>query len=310
MMCDHIQPLNGPEMRMPRPAWWSAFSHDGRRLHVCGDDPHIWSWEVDRFRLVGHIKTDLDVLLGPDLHPSLDRVAAGGVDGTVRVWDIQDGREVLSARRHHGGVSTVRFAEGGMSLASAGEDGTVRRTDATTGARLGRLKRLGSRVHGLAASRTGGRLAAVFFRGLRVWGSRLEDIFRFDGLYYHGGEGQSALALPGGGERLWATFRKEPYLRVWNLDAPDGLPRCVELGGPAFGLAFSKGEAMVAVALYREIVLVDAGTFSVVARWAAPNGTARHKDAVCGLSFSPDGRLLASTDVAGGIWVWPIPARG
>src|SRR5262249_10696120 len=98
-MTSSIQPLNEPAMRMPRAAWCTAFSHEGKRLYACGDDPHIWSWDLDGFRLASRVRTDLDVLLGPDLHPSLERVAFGGVDGTVRVWDIEAGTEVLSAAR-------------------------------------------------------------------------------------------------------------------------------------------------------------------------------------------------------------------
>jgi WD40 repeat protein len=302
-------PLNGPDVRMPHSAWWSAFSHDGRRLYTCGDDPHVWAWDVRTFRLSGRVRTNLEVLLGPDLHPSLEQVAAGGVDGAVHVWDIGSGREVLAALRHRGGVSAVRFAGEGRTLASSGVDGTVRLTAVASGERVGRLKRLGSRVHGLAVARTGLRMGAVFFHGVRVWDSDLEDVFRFNGIYYHGGEGQSDLALPGKGERLWVAFRKEPCLRVWDLRATADGPRCIDLGEPAFGLAFSQDETLVAVALYREIVLVDVEGFAVVARWRAPNGTERHRDAVSGLSFSPNGRLLASTDVGGGVWLWPVPAR-
>ena len=308
MTASPVQLVNGPDMRMPPSAWWSAFSHDGRRLYTCGGDPHIWAWDLSTAKLAARIKTELDALLGPDLHPSLERVAAGGGDGTVRVWDIEAGREVLSAGRHQGAVSAVRFADAGQTLASAGVDGTVRLSDADSGARAGRLKRLGSRVHGLAACRTAPRFGAVFFRGVRVWGGDLRDIFRLDGLYYHGGEGQSDLALPGDGDSLWVAFRKEPYLRVWDLRTPgQGPVRTLDPGGPAFELAFSQDEKLVAVALYREIVLVRAATCEVVARWQAPNGTERHQDAVHGLSFSPDDRLLASTDAAGGVWVWPVP---
>jgi WD40 repeat protein len=295
-------------MRMPGSAWWSAFSHDGRRLYTCGGDPAIWVWDVSTSRLVRRIRTGLDALFGPDPHPSLGRLAAGGGDGTVRIWDMEEGREVLSAARHRGGVSAVRFVDGGRTLASAGVDGTVRLTGTASGERIGRLKRLGSRIHGLAACRTTPRFGAVFFRGVRVWGSDLADLFRFDGLYYHGGEGRSDLALPGDGDRLWVTFRREPYLRVWDLRAPGRGPvRALDTGGPAFGLAFSHDEQLVAVALYREIVLVRAATCEVVARWQAPNGGERLHDAVHGLSFSPDGRFLASTDVTGGVWVWPVP---
>jgi WD40 repeat protein len=304
-----LQPVSGPNMRTPRSAWWSAFSHDARRLYTCGGDPSIWVWDIGTSRLVHRITTGLDALLGPDLHPSLARLAAGGSDGTVRVWDLEAGRELLSAARHCGAVSAVRFVADGRTLASAGVDGTVRLTDAASGNRIGRLKRLGSGVHGLAACRTTPRYGAVFFRGVRVWGDDLRDLFGFEGLYYHGGEGQSDLALPGEGGTLWVAFRKEPYIRVWDLLTPSPGPvRTLDPGGPAFGLALSHDEKLVAVALYHEIVLVRAATCQVVSRSQVPNGTERLQDAVHGLSFSPDGRLLASTDVAGGVWVWPVPA--
>jgi uncharacterized protein (TIGR02996 family) len=306
----HLPPLNGPGMRMPRTAAWASFSHDGARIYTCGDDPHIWVWNATGFRLERRIKTALPSLYGPALHPTLDHLAAGGADGTVRIWDLSSGKELLCPERHNGPASPVCFADGGKALASAGTDGTVRLTEVASGKRIGRLKRLGSDIHGLAAARTGLRLGAVHFRGVRVWDQDLQDLFRFDGLYYHGGEGQSDLALPGSGKDLWVTFRQEPGLRIWNLDRPGDPPHTADLGGPAFELAFSPDEKLVAVALYDEIVLLLAETRTEIGRWRAPHGTERWRSSVCGLSFSPDGRLLTSTDVAGGIWVWPVPYPG
>src|SRR5947209_3756529 len=122
MTADRLRPLNGPDLRMPRSAWWSAFSHDGRRLYACGHDPHVWAWDLKGFRPAGRVRTGLDTLFGPDLHPSLERMAAGGGDGTVRVWDIPAGQEVLCVGRHRGAVSAARFADQGRTLASSGED--------------------------------------------------------------------------------------------------------------------------------------------------------------------------------------------
>ncbi len=305
--CRRLAPLNGPTMRMPRSAWWASCSHDGRWIYTTGQDQHVWVWDAERFILRNRFPTGLESLVGSTLHPTKDWLAAGSGDGSVRIWELALGREILCAERHKGAVSAVRFQEDGP-LASAGADGTVRLTDPASGKRAGRLKRLGSAIHGLAGTRTGSRLGAVYFRGVRVWDGDQTDVFHHEGLYYHGGEGQSALALPGRGDRLWVTFRREPYLRVWNLGEGRTDPvKTANLSGPAFSLAFSPDEQWLAVGLYRSIVLLRADTCEVRATWPAPNGVERYQGAVGGLAFSPDGGRLLSTDVAGGIWVWPVP---
>jgi uncharacterized protein (TIGR02996 family) len=306
-----VLPLNGPRMRMPGCVWWSAFSHDGSQLYTCGEDHHIWVWDVASFCLERRIRTGPVALYGRALHPSLERIAAGGADGTVHLWDLSTGQELFNVERHQGAVSAVCFADGGRLLASAGEDGTVRLSDATSGRRVGRLKRLGSRIHGLAASPVGLRLGAVHFRGVRVWDENLEDLLRFDGIYYHGGEGQSDLLFTRDGEHVWVAFRSEPPLRVWDLTETQAPlrrrgERWFDFASQAFEIAFSPRQTRVAVALYYEVLLLRADTGQVIARWEVPNGLERHQGAVDGLAFSPDGRQLATTDVTGGIWVWPV----
>lgn len=65
----------------------------------------------------------------------------------------------------------------------------------------------------------------------------------------------------------------------------------------------------MALALRHELALLDARTQRILAQWAVPTGTERYQGAPGGLAFSPDGRRLVSTDVAGGIWVWPVPTE-
>ena len=53
-------------------------------------------------------------------------VAVGGSDGSVRLWDVRDGRELVTLRGHIAVVDSLDFRSDGSQLVSAGSDGTVR----------------------------------------------------------------------------------------------------------------------------------------------------------------------------------------
>jgi uncharacterized protein (TIGR02996 family) len=120
-----LSPLNGIEMRMPSSAWWASFSHDGQSIYTCGEDRHIWIWDGNTYELRDRLKTKLDRLRGLALHPTREQIAAGGDDGTVRMWDLEDRAEILCVERHAKPVTGVCFVDEGRLLASGGEDGTV-----------------------------------------------------------------------------------------------------------------------------------------------------------------------------------------
>jgi len=61
--------------------------------------------------------------------PDGTRIAAGGADGVLRLWDPADGRALAAVVASAGTVLAVAYAPGGRLVASGGTDGTVRLFD-------------------------------------------------------------------------------------------------------------------------------------------------------------------------------------
>jgi len=178
MTAASLQPLNGPDMRTAAVLRGGRLSHDAGGSTPGAEPAHL---DLSRARERPH-QTPNRRPLGARPAPSSWRLAAGSnPTGPSEVWDIEAGRKSSPPAGTAVAVSAVRFAGRRGDAGVVGRRRDVRLTDAGSGhgwaAQAARLP-----VHGLAAARTAPAFGAVFFRGVRVWGGGLEDIFRLDGL--------------------------------------------------------------------------------------------------------------------------------
>ena len=68
------------------------------------------------------------------------RLASGGVDGTVRLWEVGSRRLLATLQGHTDGVRAVALSGDGRLAASGSFDGTVRLWEAGSGACLRTLR--------------------------------------------------------------------------------------------------------------------------------------------------------------------------
>ncbi len=94
-----------------------AFAPNGEFLAMVRSDRSVDVWDLhkqEKFKLVGHTSAVNTI----DYSPDGQRIATGGGDQFVRVWDASTGRQLLSLESDIGRILDVRFSLRGDTLIS------------------------------------------------------------------------------------------------------------------------------------------------------------------------------------------------
>ena len=256
-------------------------------------EPALAQRFVKQGTLTGHRNMVSSVAFSPDG----ETLVSGSVDTTLRIWDVTSARERRLLRAHSGpfSVNEVRYAPVGNMLALASDARIIAVWDTPTLQRRTVLSGYGEGVASIAFSSDANELASVSWSGtVKVW-----DMLQ---------------------EKVKADFRGPPVVVRWVSLSPDGLTLAVasyddiiqlwdvESGellsttkghAPCFShdgatLALSRGDA-------GQIILWDVKAMQM-------KGTlGEHGGWVASISFSPGGRLLASSGT--GVKLWDVSKR-
>lgn len=135
-MNDYLTRCDGfaPEGTVPLRA--CAFSPDGKYLATGGDDMMVrifgtQTWELER-TFLGHTGSILSLDWSPD---SRYLASGSGTDKVIpqnagenitRIWDIEEGKQMLVLEGHKDGVLAIKWDEKGERLITASDDRTIR----------------------------------------------------------------------------------------------------------------------------------------------------------------------------------------
>lgn len=211
-------------------------------------------------------------------------IAAGGQDGGVRIWDAQTATEHASFRSASNRVDSLAFRADSVLLAVAGQDNVVRVFDVATGSELSPLVGPTGAVNSVTFSPRGSVLAAASDDGnVYLWntgtGARLGTLTGHTSYV-------TDLAFNSDGSVL-ASASEDDTVRLWKV--PGGTSLAV-LEHPANvdAVAFRADGAQLASAAGSVIRVWDVAGRAPVAQLAGHSGT------ITDLTYSPDGRVLAS----------------
>jgi RNA polymerase sigma factor (sigma-70 family) len=234
-------------------------------------------------------------------------LAAATGDGSITIWDVASGKEVVRLQARAAVVlrgapaGGVAFAPDGKRLASAGPDDVVRLWDAATGKLVFRSEG-GKEARALAFS-PDGKLLVTSGTGAvaRVWDAATGQEVR----HLAAPEGGTGLAFSPDGKVL-AIEGGDKVVRLWDLATGKelrraGQPERAGARARVGGVAFSPDGKRLAVSGPKASVwLLDVETGRVVAQL---NG---HDQDVTGVAFSADGRLLASAGADKTVRLWDV----
>ncbi|PSB24622.1 hypothetical protein [Stenomitos frigidus] len=245
-------------------------------------------------RLEGHSSSVLSVSFSPDGKT----LATGSDDNTVKLWDVQAGRELQTLKGHSSSVYSVSFSPDGKTLATGSVDNTVKLWDVQAGREVQTLKGHSSSVWSVSFSPDGKTLATGSADNtVKLWdvqaGRELQT------LKGHSSSVWSVSFSPDG--KTLATGSADNTVKLWDVQAGRELQTLKGHSSSVWSVSFSPDGK----------TLATGSADNTVKLWDVQAGRELqtlkgHSSSVLSVSFSPDGKTLATGSDDNTVKLWNL----
>lgn len=269
-------------------------SSTGRNLVTASSDGSVRLWDV----ATGSEGLRIDDPGAGSVALSADeeRIAAGSLDGLIRIWDWTK-RELRRLEGHDGRVWSLDFNPDGRQVVSGGKDATVRLWEVGTGKELRCFEKHEDSVLSVTFSPGGRRIASGSTdRTICLWKSAGRELRRWNA----SAKGVRSVSFSRDG-LLLLSGSLEGTVSLWELSSGRELRRFEGHEGEVSRACFSPNAQRVA----------SASSDGTIRLWKTSTGRELrrfegHGAAVGSVSFSPDGLHLISGSADGTIRIWKV----
>ncbi|MBD2460345.1 pentapeptide repeat-containing protein [Oscillatoria sp. FACHB-1407] len=288
-----------------------TFSPDGQLLATGDTSGKIHLWFVDTrdhyLTLSGHTDWVYSVAFAPPTAPGgrSHLLASGGEDGTVRLWNLTTGQCLKVLQGHGDWVRSLVFSPDGQLLASGSLDQTIRLWNPITGETLNVLQGHEKWVQSIDFSPDGQTLvSASNDQTIRFWDIRTGTVLRE--LKGHTGSVVSIAFSPDG--QMVASGSWDQTIRLWDVATGKMLS---VLHGHANWIFAGIAYSPVKDAKSGSYLLASISDRHTIRIWDTVTGQALktligHNSGLCAVTFSPDGKWLATGSYDQTVRFWDV----
>jgi WD40 repeat protein len=241
----------------------------------------------------GRMASHGGLIVSVAVNPDGTRIASTALDGSIKLWDLESGREMRTITGIGGSVNAVSFSPDGRTLIHGAEDKTVRIWEAETGRAVRTISGHTDYVNEARYSPDGRRIASVADDKLvKIWDAGTGRETRT--LSGHTDMVGVVAWSPDGRRIASGTIQAEKTIRIWDAESGQVLQTIPNQGGRIYGLAYSPdGKRIASCTMEDQAVKIwDAETGTLIKSIPFENRRP------ISLAWSPGGKWLAVGNIS------------